>query len=48
MVGQRIGYVRESTPDQNEKRQFEGLVLDRVFTDKASRQGHVQARTGSA
>ena len=36
MVGQRIGYVRVSTLDQNEKRQFDGLVQDRVFTDKAS------------
>ncbi|MDQ0118392.1 recombinase family protein [Pseudarthrobacter sp902506025] len=36
MVGQRIGYVRVSTLDQNEKRQLEGQILDRVFTDKAS------------
>ncbi|MGX1163697.1 DNA invertase Pin-like site-specific DNA recombinase [Arthrobacter sp. SLBN-100] len=36
MVGQRIGYVRVSTLDQNEKRQLEGQVLDRVYTDKAS------------
>ena len=36
MAGQRIGYVRVSTLDQNEKRQLEGQVLDRVFTDKAS------------
>jgi DNA invertase Pin-like site-specific DNA recombinase len=36
VAGQRIGYVRVSTLDQNEKRQLEGLVLDRVFTDKAS------------
>src|SRR5688572_20312974 len=36
MFGQRIGYVRVSTLDQNEKRQLEGQVLDRVFTDKAS------------
>jgi DNA invertase Pin-like site-specific DNA recombinase len=28
--------VRVSTLDQNEKRQLDGLVLDRVFTDKAS------------
>lgn len=34
--GQRIGYVRVSTLDQNEGRQLEGQVLDRVFTDKAS------------
>ncbi|MET3773047.1 recombinase family protein [Arthrobacter nitrophenolicus] len=36
MNGQRIGYVRVSTLDQNEKRQLEGQILDRVFTDKAS------------
>jgi DNA invertase Pin-like site-specific DNA recombinase len=35
MAGQRIGYVR-STLDQNETRQLEGQVLDRIFTDKAS------------
>jgi DNA invertase Pin-like site-specific DNA recombinase len=34
--GQRIGYVRVSTLDQNEQRQLEGQVLDRTFTDKAS------------
>jgi DNA invertase Pin-like site-specific DNA recombinase len=34
--GQRIGYVRVSTLDQNERRQLEGHVLDRIFTDKAS------------
>jgi hypothetical protein len=36
LAGQRIGYVRVSTLDQNEKRQLEGQVLDRVFTDSAS------------
>jgi hypothetical protein len=36
MAGQRIGYVRVSRLDQNEKRQLEGQALDRVFTDKAS------------
>jgi DNA invertase Pin-like site-specific DNA recombinase len=36
VAGQRIGYVRVSTLDQNEKRQLEDQVLDRVFTDKAS------------
>jgi DNA invertase Pin-like site-specific DNA recombinase len=33
--GQRIGYVRVSTLDQNKKSQLGGQVLDRVFTDKA-------------
>lgn len=36
MAGQRIGYVRVSTLDQNEQRQLDGQTLDRVFTDKAS------------
>ena len=34
--GQRIGYVRVSTLDQNTERQLEGIKLDKVFTDKAS------------
>lgn len=36
MAGQRIGYVRVTTLEQNEKQQLDGHVLDRVFTDKAS------------
>ncbi|MBX0330011.1 recombinase family protein [Oscillochloris sp. ZM17-4] len=36
MSGQRIGYVRVSSLDQNPERQLEGMSLDRVFTDKAS------------
>lgn len=34
--GQRIGYVRVSSVDQNDARQLDGVALDRVFTDKAS------------
>ena len=34
--GQRIGYVRVSSYDQNPVRQLEHLEVDRVFTDKAS------------
>jgi DNA invertase Pin-like site-specific DNA recombinase len=34
--GQRIGYVRVSTFDQNVDRQLEGQSPDRTFTDKAS------------
>jgi len=34
--GQRIGYVRVSSYDQNVDRQLEHLDVDRVFTDKAS------------
>jgi DNA invertase Pin-like site-specific DNA recombinase len=36
MQGQRLGYVRVSSVDQNPDRQLEGLALDRVFTDRAS------------
>jgi DNA invertase Pin-like site-specific DNA recombinase len=34
--GQRIGYVRVSSFDQNPERQLEDVPLDKVFTDKAS------------
>lgn len=34
--GQLVGYVRVSTLDQNIERQFEGMKLVKVFTDKAS------------
>jgi DNA invertase Pin-like site-specific DNA recombinase len=36
MKGQRIGYVRVSSFDQNPSRQLENVPLDRVFTDRAS------------
>lgn len=36
MTGQRIGYIRVSTFDQNTERQLEGIQVDRTFTDKAS------------
>lgn len=36
MLGQRIGYIRVSTFDQNPERQLEGTKVDRTFTDKAS------------
>jgi DNA invertase Pin-like site-specific DNA recombinase len=36
MTGQRIGYVRVSTFDQNVDRQLDGLTLDKIFIDKAS------------
>ena len=35
MHGQRVGYVRVSTLDQNGERQLDPVQLDRVFTDKA-------------
>lgn len=34
--GQRVGYVRVSTLDQQTARQLDGETLDRTFTDKAS------------
>lgn len=34
--GQVVGYVRVSTFDQNENRQLEGVLVDRMFLDKAS------------
>jgi DNA invertase Pin-like site-specific DNA recombinase len=32
----RVGYIRVSTVDQNTVRQFDGIEVERVFTDKAS------------
>ena len=34
--GQRIGYIRVSSFDQNPERQLDQVLLDKVFTDKAS------------
>jgi len=34
--GQRVGYVRVSTVDQNELRQLEGIELDKTFLERAS------------
>jgi DNA invertase Pin-like site-specific DNA recombinase len=36
MPGQRVGYVRVSTADQNTQRQLDGHQLDRLFTDRLS------------
>lgn len=35
-MGQRIGYQRVSTVEQNTSRQLDGVQLDKTFTDKAS------------
>ncbi|MGX9673485.1 recombinase family protein [Mycobacterium sp. HM-7] len=35
-MGQRIGYQRVSTVEQNTDRQLDGVELDKLFTDKAS------------
>ncbi|EOV43814.1 transposon Tn21 resolvase, partial [Escherichia coli KTE219] len=32
MTGQRIGYIRVSTFDQNPERQLEGVKVDRAFS----------------
>jgi len=34
--GQRVGYIRVSSFDQNAQRQLEDVALDRIFTDKVS------------
>ena len=36
MPGQRIGYIRVSSFDQNPERQLENISVNKVFTDKAS------------
>ena len=36
MTGQRVGYIRVSSIDQNPDRQLEGVDLDRTFIDKVS------------
>ena len=36
MAGQRIGYIRVSTLDQQTERQLDRIALDQTFTDKAS------------
>mgnify|MGYP001266323421 CR=1 FL=1 len=36
MPGQRLGYVRVSTFDQNPERQLDQVPVDRLFIDKAS------------
>ena len=34
MKGQKVGYIRVSSVDQNPERQLEGLTMDRTFIDK--------------
>lgn len=36
MPGQSVGYRRVSTVDQNADRQLDGVLVDKLFTDKAS------------
>jgi DNA invertase Pin-like site-specific DNA recombinase len=35
-MGERVGYQRVSTVDQNTVRQLDGVAVDKTFTDKAS------------
>jgi DNA invertase Pin-like site-specific DNA recombinase len=37
MTGQRAGYKRVSSVDQNTESQLDGLALDKIFEEKASR-----------
>jgi hypothetical protein len=46
MDGQRVGYVRVSSFDQNPDRQLEAVSVARTFIDKAS--GNPAPRIGSA
>ncbi len=36
MSGQKIGYIRVSTYDQNPERQLENIEVDPIYSDKAS------------
>lgn len=36
MAGQRVGYIRVSTLDQNTVRQLDNVQVDKVYVDKAS------------
>lgn len=36
MKGQRVGYIRTSTTDQNTARQLDGEALDKIFTEQLS------------
>lgn len=36
MAGKQVGYIRVSSFGQNTQRQLEGIVCDKIFTDKAS------------
>lgn len=44
MQGQRIGYVRVSSFDQNPERQLEQVKVSKVFTDKASGKDTLRSR----
>lgn len=47
-MGQRVGYVRVSTVDQNTARQLDGVPLDKMFTDHASGKDTSRPQLGAA
>lgn len=44
MTGQKIGYKRVSSTNQNDDRQLDGINVDKIFQDKCS--GSTKNRTG--
>ena len=36
MPGQRVGYIRVSTVEQNADRQLDGVPVERIFVDRVS------------
>ena len=44
MPGERIGYIRVSTFEQNTDRQLAGMNLDKVFTDKVSGKSRIRVQ----
>jgi len=36
LKGQKVGYIRVSSVEQNTGRQLEGIEVDRIFVDRAS------------
>jgi DNA invertase Pin-like site-specific DNA recombinase len=32
----QVGYIRISSSDQNTERQLDGIIFDKIFTEKAS------------
>jgi hypothetical protein len=47
MHGQRVGYIRVSTLDQNPERQLEQVARDRVYPDYASGKDIERPREGN-
>lgn len=47
MSGQRVGYTRVSSLDQNPARQLDGIAVDRTFTDSASGRSTARPQLGA-